>query len=308
MNRKRSLRKRILILSIWIIFGSSVVSVFFNQLVPKKISILSPLALVAGAEEINTPLGTAVQHELEGTKGKYAVVIKNLKTGESYAFNENTLYKSGSLYKLWVMAVAYQQIQAGQLNKDDILSQDIATLNKEFYISPDVAELTDGTITLSVHDALTQMITISHNYAAFLLAEKLHLSTIATFLQANGFSHSQVGTDGTEPITTASDIASFLEKLYRGKFANQQNTNEMITLLQQQQINDKLPKYLPQDVIVAHKTGELDSVTHDAGIIYEKNGTYIIVILSESDTPSLEEERIANISKAVYEYFDTKTN
>ncbi len=67
---------------------------------------------------------------------------------------------------------------------------------------------------------LNQMITISHNYAALLLTEKVKLSTVAKFLQTNGFKESNVGTNGEAPVTTPSDIALFLEKLYKGQLAN----------------------------------------------------------------------------------------
>ena len=77
----------------------------------------------------------------------------------------------------------------------------------------------------------------------------------------------------------------------------------MIGLLKMQKLNEKLPKYLPNGTVVAHKTGEIDFLTHDAGIIYTKNGDYIIAIFSESDYPPGAKERIAQISKAVYNYF-----
>ena len=77
----------------------------------------------------------------------------------------------------------------------------------------------------------------------------------------------------------------------------------MLDLLKSQKLNNKLPKYLPQEIDVAHKTGEIDSLTHDAGIVYAPTSDYIIVILSKSDYPPGAEERIADISRAVYEYF-----
>ncbi len=201
------------------------------------------------------------------------------------------------------MATAFDQIQKGTLRADEILSQDIETLNNKFNIATDEAELTEGTITLSVNNALEQMITVSHNYAALLLTEKIKLSSVATFLKQNGFGESTVGTNGGLPKSTPSDIALFFEKLYKGKLANEQYTNQMIDLLKKQQLNDKLPKYLPQDAIIAHKTGEIDYFTHDAGIIFSDKGDYIIAIMSESDSPSGAEDRIAQVSKAVYDYF-----
>ena len=67
---------------------------------------------------------------------------------------------------------------------------------------------------------------------------------------------------------------------------------------------NKLPKYLPQGTIVAHKTGEIGYSSHDGGIVFSPKADYIIVVFSKSDIPAAAEERIAQISKNVYEYFN----
>ncbi len=248
-------------------------------------------------------LEEGIKEALEGTTGTYAIVVKNLKTGESYSQNEDVEFEPGSLYKLWVMASVFKQIDAGALSEDDVLSQNIATLNRKFSIDPENAELTSGGITLSVKNALNQMITISHNYAALLLVEKIKLSTVATFLEEYNFSKSKVGTAGGTPITTASDIAKYMEDLYNGKLGTTEHTTEMIELLKKQRLNNKLPSKLPANTIMAHKTGEIGMFTHDAGIVYTPKGDYIIVVLSKSAIPKAAEDRIGNISKSVFNYF-----
>lgn len=251
----------------------------------------------------NQTLKNVVEKSLEGARGTYGIVVKNLKTNENYLLNEHKEYEAGSLYKIWVMAESFDQIQKGQLKMEDVLSKDVSILNNKFSISSESADLTEGEITLSVRDALDQMITISHNYAALLLIEKIKLSKVAAFLKENGLGESTVGVTGEAPISTPSDIAKFFEKLYRKELANSENTQKMLALLKGQTLNDKLPKYLPEAVELAHKTGEIDYFSHDAGIVFSPKGDYIIVILSESDFPPGAQERIAQISKAVYEYF-----
>lgn len=264
---------------------------------------------------VKPTLKSTVEQVMAGSQGRYGIVIKNFKTGESYKSNDDQVFESGSLYKLWVMATVFQQIQDGKLTEEDILSEDISSLNKNFSIDPEEAELTEGTITLTVYDALSQMITISHNYAALLLTQKIKLSTVAAFLEANGFVNSKVGIDGNPPVTTPSDIALFYEKLYKGTLAGPEYTQKMIDLLKSQKLNDGLPKHLPPEVKVAHKTGDIGWLKHDAGIVYLPNqetsakenkkakGDYIIVVLSESNSPPGAQERIAALSKAVFDYF-----
>ncbi len=252
----------------------------------------------------NLSLDQVVQSALQGTKGDYGVVVKNLNNNEVYNLNEHEFFEAGSLYKLWVMATVFQKIQRGELKEDDILTEDIQVLNEKFNIDSNTAELTEGRITLSVAGALKQMVTISHNYAALLLAEKVGLSSVDKFLKDNNFSESRIGTNGESPFTSASDISLFFEKLYKGQLADEQYTKEMIDLLKNQQLNDKLPKYLPEGVTIAHKTGEIDYLSHDGGIVYSPKGDYIIIVLTKSDIPTAANDRISQISKNVYDYFN----
>ena len=254
--------------------------------------------------EIQSRLGQVVEKALSGSHGSYGISIKNHKTGESYTKGDTISFESASLYKLCVMAVVYQQIKDGRLSEEDTLSQDIATLNKKFNIATDAAELADGKVSMTVDEALTQMITISDNYAALLLTERVKVSGLTAFLKANDFNESAVGTGGKLPTTTAHDIMLFLDKLYMRQLTDEEYTVKMLELLKDQRLNNKLPLYLPLAVQVAHKTGEIDEYSHDAGIVNALNGDYIIVIMTKSDDPESANERIALVSKAVYNYFE----
>lgn len=222
---------------------------------------------------IHVSLSQVVQNVIKDSNGEYAVVVKNLKTNESYSYNEHISFDSGSLYKLWVMAEAFKQIQNESLSE------------------------------ASVADDLDQMITISDNSSALFLTDEVTPIKVEDFLKENAFKESTIGMGDDMPKTTAFDVASFFEKLYKGKLADKQNTNEMLNLLKNQQINNKLPKYLPKGTIIAHKTGELDNFSHDAGIVYSERGDYVIVVLSKSDNLQEAEDRIAKISQAIYGYF-----
>lgn len=287
--------------------GFFIWEVFFNapkfiSPVPEVTASKKSLPTVTGVP-VSMGLKAVVEEELLGTTGTYGIAIKNLKTGEAYFSREHRIFAPASLYKLWIMAIIFDYIQNGQLKEEDVLSKNIPSLNSEFNISSEYAELTSGTISLSIKDALEQMITISHNYAALLLTSEIKLSNVTNFLKQNDFNESSIG---EPPKTTAYDIALFFEKLYKREFANIENTPKMIDLLTRQTRNNKLPKYLPREISVAHKTGEIDFLSHDAGIVFSKTGDYIIVVLSQTDSPKDAEERIAKISQAVYKYFSSK--
>lgn len=318
-RRSKNKTRKFFLFSLYFFLGVSLLYFLVNIFTGKGIigssdNIISPV--VASIQEsvdnsvknistlFSTGLRDTVDTSLTGTTGTYAVYIKNLKTGEQYSLHENREFLSASLYKLWTMGAVYTQIEEGKIAKDDVLSANIEDLNKQFGIASEEAELTDGSIKKTVDDAVEQMIVISHNYSALLLTSKIKLSSVRDFLSTYGFSHSTVGND--LPQTTAADIGKFYELLYNKKIVNEMYSDEMMARLKRQQLNDRIPELLPEGSVVAHKTGELYGFKHDAGIVFAPKGDYIFVVLSESDNPAAAAERIAQLSKAVYDYFESE--
>lgn len=313
-RRKRILRRRVkkTVFSIVIILCVFYAAGFVIQRVRHRNSqtIVSPLAESFNAsvnvfKQILAPsrLGDVVGKSLEGAQGTYAVAVKNLETGETYYLNENREFESASLYKLWVMGAAYNQIERKKLDQNKTLTRDIVELNAEYGVSSESAELTEGTFELSVKDAINQMIVISNNYAALALSDEVGSANISNFLTNYNFNYSHFR---DPPTTTAEDIALFFEKLYGNQLASEKTTREMIGILQNQQLNDRIPKYLPQEIVAGHKTGELDKFKHDAGIVFTSKGDYVLVVLSETDNPDDAAEHIAKLSKDIFEYFDKR--
>lgn len=246
----------------------SIVSLFFLGIVWNFLSSSIPANI-----SVKPQLKDVVQNSLKNSQGEYAVAIKNLKTGESYFYNQHKKFEAASLYKLWVMVEGYDQIKHGKINKDQISGE------------------------------INQMIVFSDNDSGIRLWNELGFDNIQSFLKNSGFKESDLDVAGDYPITTAYDIELFFEKLYKEKLADKKDTEEMLSLLKNQQVNNKIPKYLPKNVVIAHKTGELDNFSHDAGIVYSKKGDYVIVVLSKTDNPQEADDKIAKISKAVYDYF-----
>lgn len=254
-------------------------------------------------ENNDGPLSQIVTTALDGSKGTYGIVIKNLKTGEKYYQNETKVFTAGSLYKLWVLGTVYKQLDAGTLKKTTVMKSDVVELTKRFGITTEYEVQKEGDVTYSIGQALNQMIVVSDNYASLLLTEKAKTTNIRNFMADNGFNSSSIGLKDEAPSTTPLDIASFFEKLYAKDLFGEETTNEMIDLLKQQRLNGKIPKYLPTGTQVAHKTGELYSASHDAGIVYAPEEEYLIVLLSDTTSQVQANERLAKVSEAVYAYF-----
>lgn len=268
---------------------------------PTTQKLISPIGKILPVS-ISSGLEETVEKSLLGTTGTYAVAIKNMKTGEMYLKNEDRQFEAASLYKLWTMLTVYDQIERGIIDENQELVSTAEELNEKFDIATESAEMKEGEIKMTVKQATSRMITISHNYAALLLSSKIRLSNVQLQMNKYGLIASRLN----PPRTTASDILNYYDKLYKGELVSKERSQEMLELLKLQQLNDRIPLYLPKKTEVAHKTGELGAVKHDAGIVFSEKGDYIIVLMSESSNPKAAAEREAKISQAVYQYFQSK--
>ncbi len=271
--------------------------------VPRPQSPVANLLTLAQRRSANSEvLGKLISTSLAGTKGEYALVIKNFATGEKYALNDHEPMNAASLYKVWVMTAVYEKIKSGELPEDKVLSAGIPELNRYFGLSDEEAGLTEGGITLTVTQALNQMITISHNYAAMLLVKEIGGSgVIENLLDRYGLKESSFR--GT-PKTTAADMALYFEKLYHNELIDEGYSRKMKDLLSRNQLNEGLPKYLPGGVMISHKTGELGTFKHDAGIVSTPNEDYMIIVMTNTWSAYGAEERTAQLSRDIYNYFD----
>lgn len=242
----------------------------------QNIQLISPF--------LKPDLKKVIENSLYQAKGKYGIYVKNLKTGETFSYKGDETFTPGSLYKLKLMVLVFEKIKEGSLEEDKILTANVKDLNNSFEIPEEDAELKEGIIEFTVKSALEQMVTISHNYAALILTKELKVEDLA------------------KP-TSAKEWGEFFEKLYKGEIISKEYSDKMLELLKKQQINDRIPKLLPREVVIAHKTADIGKFEHDAGIIYSPAGDYIFVGLSEYDIPDTAGARIAEISKAVYDYF-----
>lgn len=234
------------------------------------------LGLVRPEAQFNS-LEEAVTAAIGSEPGFWAVYINNLETGEQYAMNADEQLNVASLYKLQVMYTVYADERAGLLSLDEVLPEG-----------------------MTVSDALNAMITVSDQDATFALLRRVGTERVGAMMAELGLGQSYVTDWG---YSTARETGTLLELMAMGEAVDAAASQEMVALLSAQQINDRLPAYLPGGT-VAHKTGELPGTRNDAGIVYGPNGPYVIVVatsgLPDEDAGA---SAIAQLSLNVYEYF-----
>ncbi len=206
--------------------------------------------------------------------GRIGVAVKFLPTGQTAYWNADKVYESASLYKVFVMYEAFRQERAGAISFSNrmVITQAIADVNGGYSPVPIGSSL-------SISQALELMITVSDNASAVALRQRLGVNSINASIKSRlGLTETQILYDS---VTSPRDMLRFFDGLSRLAYLDVDASKEMMRLLLAQQDNDRIPAGLPKYVWVAHKTGELDGVRNDAGIVYSPAGPIIIAIVDD---------------------------
>lgn len=245
--------------------------------------------------------------------GNIAVLIKDLSNNEEIKINENMAFRSASTIKLSIMSELLNRVNEGSLNLDDKIE-----LTEKLRIGGDgiLKELKTGH-KFTLEEIMSLMIIVSDNMATNILIDLLGMDNINKTIHNLGLNNTKLQRKmmdshavkaGRENFITANDFAYILELIYKGKNINEKCSNIMLDVLKRQQVRGRLDLYLPEEIMIAHKTGDLDNLEHDGGIVYLSDKEYIICVLTDKTDSNKEgREIIGKISKMVYdEYLDIK--
>ncbi len=249
---------------------------------------------------------------METQKGNIAVVIKNLKTREEIKINEKQVFPSASTIKLAIMSELLNKVNEGIIKLDDSIE-----LTEAMKTGGDgvLKELNIGH-KFTLEEIMILMIIVSDNTATNILIDLLGMNNINAAIETLGLKNtrlqrkmmdSQAAREGKENLITAEDLAYLLELIYTGRNINNKYSDMMVNIMKRQQVKGRLDLYLPDDIVVAHKTGDLDCLEHDAGIVYLPKNHYIICVLTNETTTNKDgREIIGKISKLAYDEYTGK--
>ena len=265
-----------------------------------------------------TEAETAVRARIMKSGADVAVYFKTLDGRLQWSLRADDVFHAASTMKLPVMIELFHQAQEEKLKLTDTLP-----IRNEFHSivdgSPYLLQAADDSESelyraegqkRTVRELCELMITVSSNLAANLLIEKLGAENIRATVHElgadgmnvlRGVEDNKAFEKGLNNTTTARGLAILLGAIAEGKAVDAASSKEMIAILERQKFNEGIPAGLPTGIPVAHKTGDITKINHDAAIVFAKR-PFILVILvrgmaEKRDSAAL----MADISKRLYE-------
>ena len=226
------------------------------------------------------------QYLNDGTE--YAVYLAYpAKSSETFIYNSKPM-RSASMIKVFILATVMEKAKQGEINIDETL-----TLKGSDKVGGAgiLAGYASGT-ELTLREVLELMITHSDNTATNIVIDRVGMETINDYIKQQGYNDTILRRKmmdydaiaaGRENFSSVQDLGTFFTRLYNYDCVGEEYDKIMIDFLVKQTDTDCFPAALPGKQI-AHKTGALDGLYDDGGIIYSDTGDAVLVIMTENFT------------------------
>ena len=250
-----------------------------------------------------------------------SVAFHELERGGLLHVNPDSAFHAASTMKVPVMIEYFRGLDARRFRRDQtvLLKNEFSSIVDGSPYSLDAGEDSDSSLyalvgqQMPIAELVTRMITKSNNLATNAVIELVDARKAQATALALGAAHIQVrrGVEdgkafraGLNNTTTAPDLAALLEAIYRGKAASDSSCKAMLEILERQEFNEEIPAGLPPGTRVAHKTGWITGVLHDAALVLPvARPPYVLVVL----TRNIPDEKVAralivDLSRLVWDY------
>ncbi|GGW40228.1 serine hydrolase [Arenibacter certesii] len=290
-----------------------------------SITLLALILILSSCQEKASKkerLKKTIKTQIDTIDGTVAIAFYSLsEPKDSLYINVDEKFHAASTMKVPVMIELFKQANEGKINLNDsiVLKNEFKSIVDGSLYSMDINEDSDDIIyqqidtKVALKDLMHSMITISSNLATNVLIELVDAKKVTATMRELGAEKIEVlrGVEdlkayekGLSNSTTARDLMIIMKSIANTNAGNQKDCEAMIAILKDQQHKNVIPFYLPKEVKVAHKTGSITGVHHDAGIVYLPDGrSYVLVLLSKNlkdfDKGTVQ---LAKISKTVYDY------
>jgi len=235
--------------------------------------------------------------------------IKDIASGQIFEVNPQTKFASASLVKVPLAIGLYKDMAEGK----------ISPVFGPLYLSKHVSsgsgilknEATGKKVNL--RDLSYLMLSKSDNTATNIITDLVGQDRVTELCKRNGWTHTnmvrpvmslELRRFGIENWTTAKEMGQMFEGMYLGKLVSPEASREMIRMMLNTYVDDRLQRYLPRGIDISHKTGLINDNAHDVGIIYLPGNQAVVVsaLVDGIGSDYMSAKRpIAQIARILYE-------
>lgn len=252
----------------------------------------------------------AVSPFVEGLDGRFSVAFCLPGSGVVAGIGQDEEHHAASMIKLPILSCLFKEALAGSLSLSDRVSMSRGDVVEGGVL----CELHEG-VELTLLDLARLMIVVSDNTASNMLIDVLGFDAVNRHI-------SEIGMSGTALVkklmipaadpsafnrTTAADVCLFLRRLAEGRLVSPESDEAMIDIMSRQMFVEKIPRYLPEGVFVANKTGEVSGVRHDGAIVRAFGSQFCMAALtSESGDVNASDDAISHAAAALFCVFERR--
>jgi len=247
-----------------------------------------------------------------------AVAYRSLDGKTELLLDADKTFHAASTMKVPVMIELFRQGQTGALSLNDSLpirNQFHSIVDGSLY-SLSEGDDSDSEVYAAVGKSMPLaqlcelMITVSSNFAANLLIERLGVDNIRRTVMSLGADGMQVlrGVEdqkafdkGMNNTTTARGLMVLLDRLAHGSAVGPDADKTMIAILERQKFNDAIPAGVPTGTPVAHKTGNITRIHHDAAVVFAPRPYILVLLIRGIEDQKQSAALMADLSRAIYE-------
>jgi beta-lactamase class A len=260
----------------------------------------------------------SIEKLIQKSGADVAVAFRTLDGKSQWYFHEQEVFHAASTMKIPVMIELFHQVREGKLTLDDTLlvknefhslaDGSVFTLNPKDDSEFDLYKAVGQTRTL--RQLCEVMITVSSNFATNLLIDKLGVENVRATVHSlhadgmnvlRGVEDNKAYEKGLNNTTTARGLQILLEAIATGHAVDEDASRQMREILERQTFKEGIPAGLPAGTRVAHKTGDLTRIHHDAGIVYAQRPFVLVVLVRGIPNFKKSGWLIADITREIYQ-------
>lgn len=245
------------------------------------------------AKKNYNPLIKKIRSFLNDKEGLYGIHFISLYNNQRFGINDSEPITAASTTKVPINLYLYNLEALGKIDFETLIEyteEDYeegtgSIQNEEFGIEYTIRELSR----LSIEE--------SDNVAINMLIRNLGMDNVKIFME--GIVKHKVDLEHNS--LTPRDMATFMKAVYEFNKNHEEEGKELLNFLENTEFNDRIPLYLPEGTVVAHKIGNQVGTMNDIGIIFTEN-PYIVAFMSKEVNEDEASEVIAQISKMIYDF------